>query len=259
MNNTDKSGVILKFWNGIEQDKSFKETDDLEQNDNESFDDYCQRILEDIILKFSNNKYAKLLFKRLKIDGVFKIVEDETNPMGIEIIYKNEYLPYRVDLKNHSPMGFISLGNGTSSARQLSLAILATASNDKYALKYYDEFRPFLLNVLNNPKDLLGKKQEISYIEVQQWILKKKREDMKNIVKYVCSELNITQKALSEEIGVSEGTVNRWSAKPEDVPIQTHKTLKILLENALLKENQKKLQTAISLLEEVKNTQNISL
>jgi DNA-binding XRE family transcriptional regulator len=33
---------------------------------------------------------------------------------------------------------------------------------------------------------------------------------MENIVKYVCSELDMTQKALSEEIGVSEGTVNRW-------------------------------------------------
>jgi len=82
---------------------------------------------------------------------------------------------------------------------------------------------------------------------------------MKNIVKYVCSELDITQKALAEEIGVSEGTVNRWSAKPEDMPLQTQKTLKILLENAQLKENQNKLQTALSLLEEVKNTQNISI
>ncbi|MBS4067685.1 MAG: helix-turn-helix transcriptional regulator [Sulfurimonas sp.] len=82
---------------------------------------------------------------------------------------------------------------------------------------------------------------------------------MKNIVKYVCNELDITQKALAEEIGVSEGTVNRWSAKPDEVPLQTQKTLKILLENSQLKENQEKIQKAISLLEEVKNTQNISI
>jgi transcriptional regulator with XRE-family HTH domain len=60
---------------------------------------------------------------------------------------------------------------------------------------------------------------------------------MKNIVKYVCKELNITQKILAEEIGVSEGTVNRWSAKPEDISLQTHKTLQLLLENTQLKEN----------------------
>ena len=258
MNNTNKSGVILKYWNKIEQSKSFQESDYLERNDTESFDEYCQRVLENIILKHSSNKFAKLLFKRLTIDGVFKVVEDETNSNGVEVIYKNEYLSFRLDLQEHSTMGF-SLGDGTSSARQLSLAILATASNDKYALKYYDEFKPFLLKTLNNPKDLLGKKQEISYIKIQQWILNKKREDMKNIVKYVCNELDITQKALAEEIGVSEGTVNRWSAKPEDVPLQTQKTLKILLENAQLKENQKKLKTALSLLNEVKNAQNISI
>jgi len=258
MNNTDKSGVILKFWNEIEQAKSFKESDFLARNNNESFDEYCQRVLENIILKHSNNPFAKLLFERLKMNGIFKVVKDETNIKGVEIKYNDDYLSFRLDLHNHSTMGF-SLGEGTSSARQLSLAILATASSDKYALKHYDDFRPFLLDILNNPKDLLGKKQEISYIQIQQWILKKKREDMKNIVKYVCSELDITQKTLSEEIGVSEGTVNRWSAKPEDVPLQTQKTLKILLENAQLKENQEKLQKAISLLEEVKNTQTISL
>lgn len=257
MHIADKSGVILKFWNEIEQDKSFKESDYLERNDNESFDEYCQRGLEVIILKFSNTKPAKELFKRLKMDGVFKVVGDITNQNGIEILYKNEYLPYRLDLANHSPMGF-SIGGGSSS-RQLSIAILATASNDKYAKKYYDDFRPFMFEALRDTKDLLGIKKEISYIQIQQWILKKKREDMKNIVKYVCNELDITQKALAEEIGVSEGTVNRWSAKPEDIPLQTQKTLKILLENAQLKENQEKIQKAISLLEEVKNTQNISI
>jgi|GEM_PF-1180365 len=257
MNNTDKSGVILKFWNEIEQSKTFKEDDYLERNDSESFDEYMQRCLEDTILKHSDNEFAKLLYKRLKIDGIFKVVKDDTNSNGIEITYKNEYLPYRLDLKEHSTMGF-SLGDGTSSARQLSLAILATASNDKYALKYYDDFKPFLLNILNNPKNILGKR-EISYIQIQQWLINKKREDMKNIVKYVCAELNITQKALAEEIGVSEGTVNRWSAKPDEVPLQTQKTLKILLENAQLKENQEKLQKAISLLEEVKNSQNIGI
>lgn len=256
MHIADKSGVILKFWDSLERSESLKESDYLEQKSNESFDEHCQSLLEHIILHFSNTKLARGLFKRLRMNGIFQVIDDETNSNGIEIIYNNEYLEYRCDLAEHSQMGF-TLGDGTSSARQLSLAILATASNDKYAKKHYDEFKPFLLKTLNNKK-LLEKKQ-ISYIEIQRWILAKRREDMKNIVKYVCNELDITQKALAEEIGVSEGTVNRWSAKPDEVPLQTQKTLKILLENSQLKENQEKIQKAISLLEEVKNTQNISI
>jgi hypothetical protein len=257
MNIADKSGVILKFWNQIEQSKLFKESDYLEREDNESFNEFCQRVLKDIILRFSDTKPAKELFKRIKIDGVFKVVTDTINPEAIEILYNGEYLPYRLDLANFSVYGF-SLDNGASGSKQLSIAILATASNDKIAKKYYEDFLPFLLETFNNPKNLLGKK-EISYIQIQQWLINKKREDMKNIVKYVCNELDITQKALAEEIGVSEGTVNRWSAKPDEVPLQTQKTLKILLENSQLKENQEKIQKAISLLEEVKNTQNISI
>ena len=254
MYNTNKSGVILKFWNQIEHSKVFKESDYIDSNDNESFEQLCERRLLYIIENFSDTKWAKELFERLKMDGIFKAIKDTTNPQAVEIIYKDEYLPYRLDLYNFSVYGF-SIGNGYSSSKQLSLAILATASNDNYAKKHYEEFMPFLFATMTSSKDLLGKKQEISYIQIQQWILKKKREDMKNIVKYVCSELDITQKALSEEIGVSEGTVNRWSAKPEDIPLQTQKTLKILLENAQLKDNQNKLLTALSLLEEVKNTQ----
>lgn len=82
---------------------------------------------------------------------------------------------------------------------------------------------------------------------------------MENIVKYVCNELDMTQKALAEEIGVSEGTVNRWSAKPEEITPQAKKMFQLLLENAQLKEKQQKLQQALSLLEEVKNTQNVSI
>ena len=247
MNNTDKSGVILKFWNQITESKKFNEDDILEKNSNETLVAYTERILETIILNYANTKPAQELFKRLKFDGIFKVVKDTTNPKSVEIIYNNEYLPYRLDLANFSIYGF-TLGNGHSSTKQLSLAILATASNDSYAKQHYQDFMPYVIEVLLQ-------KKEISYIQIQQWIIKKKRDNMKNIVKYVCSELDITQKALAEDIGVSEGTVNRWSAKPEDVPLQTHKTLLLLLENAQLKANQDKLHKAISLLEEVKNSQ----
>lgn len=251
MNNTDKSGVIFKYWEQIKDTKDFKDHHWKEVDNEEFHNNLSQNALEYIIENFSNTKPAKELFKRLKLDGIFKTIKDTTNPKAVEILYKDEYLPYRLDLRNFSIYGF-SIGEGYSSSKQLALATLATASNDNYALKHFEEFLPYLMEILR-------KKKEISCIQIQQWIIKKKREDMKNLVKYVCSELNITQKTLSEEIGVSEGTVNRWSAKPEDIPLQTKKTLQLLLENAQLKENQEKLQKAISLLEEVKNTQNISI
>lgn len=241
---TDISGVISRFWYEIKESKSFSENDRLERLDNESIDTYYHRVLEITILNYADIKPAKKLFKHLKMDGVFKMLNDKNNT---DVIFNNEYIPYRLDLASHSTMG-LSLYGGSSS-KQLSLAILAAATNDKDALKYYDEFKQIVFDAYNRNK-------QISYIEIQQWLIKRKRKEMENIVKYVCSELDITQKALSEEIGVSEGTVNRWSAKPDEVPLQTKKTLNLLLENAQLKANQEKLQKAISLLEELKTPQN---
>lgn len=56
-----------------------------------------------------------------------------------------------------------------------------------------------------------------------------------NIVKQVCKELGVTQKELAEELGVSEGTVNRWASKPEEVTPQAMKTFNLILENVELK------------------------
>lgn len=249
MHISDKLGVILRFWDEIEDSKFFDEKHRIESCDNEPLDRFYQRALETIILYYADKKPAKELFKRLKMDSDFKIeYEDATY---VDIMYQGEYIPYRLDLISHSPMG-LTLNSGSGS-KQLALAVLAKASDNKTALRYYEDFKPFLFEAFNK----WGKK--ISYIQIQQWLIERKRKDMENIVKYVCSELNITQKALSEEIGVSEGTVNRWSANPEDVPLQTKKTLQLLLENAQLKENQQKMQQALSLLEEVKNTQNVSI
>ena len=75
-----------------------------------------------------------------------------------------------------------------------------------------------------------------------------------NIVKQTCKELGITQKELAEMIGVSEGTVNRWSANPNTIPDQTIKTLDILLENKRLKEKEIKIATIFKLIEELKNS-----
>lgn len=252
MNISDKSGVISKHLTILREKNVFNDGNYLDITEGETIEDFYQRVLEYIVLNFSNNKYAMELFIRLGMNGIFKIKKDKYAPTLVEVTYNDKFVPYRLDLLSMSSMGF-SLGINTSSSRQLSLAILSIVIGDKEALKYYQDFTPYLLDIIKQ-----SRKQQVSYIEVYKWFIETKREKMKNIVKYVCAELNITQKALSEEIGVSEGTVNRWSAKPDEVPLQTQKTLKILLENEQLKENQKKLLTALSLLEEVKNSQNNS-
>lgn len=252
MNINDKSGVILKYLTLLQHHNVFSEKNYISRNNDEQFVNYCQRVLEELILNFSDNKYSKELFSRLKIDGIFQIIEEKYNPNVVEVIYNNDFIPYRLDLLEHSPMGF-SIGYGTSSAKQLSLAILSIVVGDKNALKYYAEFTSYLLDTIHSTR-----KKQISYIDVFKWFIAQKRDKMKNMVKYVCTELNITQKALAEEIGVSEGTVNRWSAKPDELPLQIQKTLNLLLENVQLKSNQEKLKKALALIEEVKNTQNIS-
>ncbi len=253
MNINDKSGVILKYLSLLQYSDAFNDKNYISKNDDEDLIDYCQRALEEIILNFTENKYAQELFSRLKMDGIFQTIQEKYNPNAVEVIYNNDFIPYRLDLAEHSPMGF-SIGYGTSSAKQLSLAILSIVAGDKNALKYYAEFTSYLLDTIHSTR-----KKQISYIDVSKWFITQKRDKMKNMVKYVCTELNITQKALSEEIGVSEGTVNRWSAKPDELPLQIQKTLKLLLENMQLKTNQEKLQKALALIEEVKNTQNISI
>ncbi len=253
MNIHDKSKVMLKYLEILKNNNVFNNDNYIDRTSEESFDNFCQRALEHIVLNFLDSKYTKELFIRLEMDGIFQLQKDKFSPTLVEVIYNGKFIPYRLDLVSMSPMGF-SIGNGTSSSRQLSLAILSMVVGDKEALKYYEEFTPYLIQTIGK-----NRKQQITYIEVYKWFIEMKREKMKNIVKYVCAELNITQKALSEEIGVSEGTVNRWSAKPDEIPLQTQKTLKLLLENEQLKQNQQKLQTALSLLEEVKNSQNNSL
>ncbi len=253
MNLIDKSNIILKYFSFIRDSNNLFDGKKHIIKDEENLIKYSQQVLEEIVLNFSDNKYTKELLSRLKMDSLFQIIEEKYNPNLVEVIYNNDFIPYRLDLLEHSPMGF-SIGYGTSSAKQLSLAILSIVVGDKNALKYYDEFTSYLLDTIHSTR-----KKQISYIDIFKWFIAQKRDKMKNMVKYVCSELNITQKTLAEEIGVSEGTVNRWSAKPDELPLQIQKTLNLLLENVQLKSNQEKLQKALALIEEVKNTQNISI
>ncbi|EGN3650505.1 helix-turn-helix transcriptional regulator, partial [Campylobacter coli] len=75
-------------------------------------------------------------------------------------------------------------------------------------------------------------------------------EEKENIVKEVCKELNITQKELSEILGVHLTTIQKWVANDNDLPLQVKKSLNLVLENHHLKIRLKTLDEFVRLFKE---------
>ncbi|WP_079754432.1 helix-turn-helix domain-containing protein [Campylobacter coli] len=76
-------------------------------------------------------------------------------------------------------------------------------------------------------------------------------EEKENIVKEVCKELNITQKELSEILGVHLTTIQKWVANDNDLPLQAKKSLNLVLENHHLKIRLKTLDEFVRLFKEL--------
>ncbi|EAK0755625.1 helix-turn-helix transcriptional regulator [Campylobacter coli] len=76
-------------------------------------------------------------------------------------------------------------------------------------------------------------------------------EEKENIVKRVCKELNITQKELSEILGVHLTTIQKWVANDNDLPLQAKKSLNLVLENHHLKIRLKTLDEFVRLFKEL--------
>ena len=75
--------------------------------------------------------------------------------------------------------------------------------------------------------------------------------EKENIVKKVCKELNVTQKQLSEVMGVTDSTVRGWASNKEiSKPMENF--LYCLLEKHALENRLNKFQTAFKLIEEAK-------
>ncbi|EOB0539195.1 helix-turn-helix domain-containing protein [Campylobacter coli] len=75
--------------------------------------------------------------------------------------------------------------------------------------------------------------------------------EKENIVKEVCKELNITQKELSEILGVHLTTIQKWVANDNDLPLQAKKSLNLVLENHHLKIRLKTLDEFVRLFKEL--------
>lgn len=75
----------------------------------------------------------------------------------------------------------------------------------------------------------------------------------KNIVKKVCAELEITQKELAVKLGVHITAVQKWVANAQNLPLQTQKTLELVLENHKLKQKTEKIDQILQLIDELKS------
>ena len=75
----------------------------------------------------------------------------------------------------------------------------------------------------------------------------------KNIVKKVCAELEITQKELAVKLGVHITAVQKQVANAQNLPLQTQKTLELVLENHKLKQKTEKIDQILRLIDELKS------
>ena len=75
----------------------------------------------------------------------------------------------------------------------------------------------------------------------------------KNIVKKVGAELEITQKELAVKLGVHITAVQKWVANAQNLPLQTQKTLELVLENHKLKQKTEKIDQILRLIDELKS------
>lgn len=69
-----------------------------------------------------------------------------------------------------------------------------------------------------------------------------------NIVKRVCKELGITQKELSEMLGVDDGTVRKWASEATKTPEWAEKFIVLIIKN---EQNEKALESFRNFLKSV--------
>lgn len=148
------------------------------------------------------------------------------------VTYGEVELPVRYELFSQSENGF-DWGYSGSAPKQLAFSILYQVSDEKFAKENATKFTSDVVKTLNsrdwllNASDVLkwiensgtnieiaDKKKEIIDIPTIP-VLKKTKKQKNNIVKDICSELEITQKHLAEILEVPEGTVSSWAVKNE--------------------------------------------
>lgn len=167
------------------------------------------------------------------------------------VTYGELELPNRFDEYPKSKNGFDWGVNGSASL-QLSYAILRQISTKEIASENAEKFlkdvvislhsRDWVLNSYD-VADWISKNSTIiqetedsdetsNYIAQNRAIYSKTKvvEKKSNVVKEVCKELGITQKALANILEVPEGTVSSWAVKNE-IPRLGKKAIEFYIQN----------------------------
>lgn len=164
------------------------------------------------------------------------------------VTYKELNLPAHIDIYQYSKNGF-DWGNTSKGALQLAFAILYQLSNKETAEQYAKDFCQDIIQEFNTRDWVLEASKVLAWIEtncavtvteVQQQknqkatkvkpVNKKNKRNKSNIVKDICTELNITQKQLAEVLEVPEGTVSSWAVKNE-IPRLGKKAIEFYIQN----------------------------
>jgi len=248
MNPIDKMTLIESIWMYLDSD-SYLSNDDKDKTYYYFHETTKEQSSEYFFYKmlhaYKDTSYVKDMIKTLDINNTFEVINLSSNrPCQVKL--KDEYIDYRLDLREHSPMGF---GNGGSSFMQMSLAILSKATNDKEALRYYEDFNKVLSSMLKENLNPLDDKLTINQVDILYWLAE---QIISNPVKRICKILNLKQKQLAEQLHVSDVTVNRWSSKSVEVPAPTLRTFDIMEENFILKEKVGKVDLILKTLGELK-------
>lgn len=248
MNPIDKLTIIQATWLYLKSESYIADEDKektyyyLHDTTNEQQAEY---FFYKMIYSYKNKSHTQDMIKQLDIDNTFEVTNLAADRQCL-VKYKDEYIDYRLDLKSHSPMGF---GNGGSSFMQMSLAILAKATNDKEALRYYEDFNKVLGSMLKLNLNPLDNTLKIKQIDIIHWL---SEQIISNPVKRICKILGLKQKELAEQLHVSDVSVNRWASKSTDVPSPMLRTFDILEENHILKNKVDKVDLILKTLNELK-------
>lgn len=173
---------------------------------------------------------------------------------GHKALLGNRYVTYgEVELPNRfeefpkSKNGF-DWGVKGSSSLQLSYAVLRQLSTAEIAKKYAENFLDDVIMTLHSRDWILNSSDVINWIskntdvnieEVlnikkdppKTYMKEKPKEKKTNVVKEVCKELGITQKALANILEVPEGTVSSWAVKNE-IPRLGKKAIEFYIQSA---------------------------
>jgi len=187
------------------------------------------------------------------------------------VTYGELELPIRYDIFSSSKNGF-DWGHTGSAAQQLSFSILYQLSNEEFAK---DNALLFTTEIVSK---FSGRDWMITASEVLKWIgthtkkdelqssnkkekdepvnvlipktqkSSKKTKPKSNVVKEICSELQITQKDLANILEIPEGTVSSWAVKNE-IPRLGKKAIEFYMQSQKSEEIIKSYKNFVKLLD----------